>query len=254
MALAAAAALVLALTGALLTPRIAEAVTYATYTVRAGDTLWKIAAANGTSVSALQSANGLNGTTIYAGQQLRVPSSGAAYTVRSGDTLWSIAQKFGTTVSSLMSLNGLRSSVIYPGQTLIVSGSGGIVAPSRNYAASVSSSDLNLIARLVRAEAESEPYTGQVAVAAVVLNRVRSSRFPNTVRGVIYAAGQFETVSNGRINLSARDVDLKAARDALSGWDPSNGALFFFNPRYTTSSYMWSLTVTARIGNHIFAR
>jgi N-acetylmuramoyl-L-alanine amidase len=253
-ALVAAAALALSLAAALPAPKQAQAATYTSYTVSTGDSLWKIATTRGTTVSALQSLNGLSGTTVYPGQTLKVPSSVTTYTVRNGDSLWGIAQRFGTTVSALKSLNGLGSSAIYPGQRLVVAGSGGAVTTSRSSAASLSSTDLDLVARLVRAEAESEPHTGQVAVAAVVLNRVRSSRFPNTVRGVIYAPHQFETVSNGRINMAARDVDLKAARDALGGWDPSNGALFFYNPRYTSSSYMRSLTVTARIGNHVFAR
>jgi len=248
------AVLVLGLAGVCPPARQAGAAAYVSYTVRPGDSLWKIAQANGTTVTALQSANGLPGTTIYPGQTLRVPAGGTAYTVRSGDSLWKIAQAFGTTTSAIMSANGLSSSVIYPGQRLVIPAGWTAPAVSRGTNGGFSSTDVDLMARLVRAEAEAEPYTGQVAVAAVVLNRVRSSRFPNTVRGVVYESHQFEPVSNGRIYVAAADVHIKAVRDAIGGWDPSRGALFFFNPRYTSNSFLWSLTVTARIGQHVFAR
>lgn len=114
-------------------------------------------------------------------------------------------------------------------------------------------SDLDLLARLVKAEAEGEPYTGQVAVAAVVLNRLRSPAFANDVRSVIYQRGQFETVSNGRINEPADAVHFRAVEEALSGRDPSNGALFFFNPAGTRDRFVHSLSVTTRIGRHTFA-
>lgn len=114
-------------------------------------------------------------------------------------------------------------------------------------------SDVDLIARLVKAEAEGEPYAGQVAVAAVVLNRVRSPSFPGDVRGVIYQRGQFESVSNGRVNVPADEVHFRAVEEALSGRDPSGGALFFFNPAGTRDRFVHSLSVTTRIGRHTFA-
>jgi len=233
------------------------------YTVRSGDSLWKIANQHGTSVSALQSANGLRTTVIHPGQRLTIPGgsggSGGRYTVQRGDSLWTIATRHGTTVAALQSANGLRTTEIRPGQTLVIPGgsSGGTTqatVAARSGAASLSASDIDLIARLVRSEAEAEPYAGQVAVAAVVLNRVRSSRFPNTVREVIYQRHQFEPVSNGRINLPAGEVHRRAARDAAAGWDPSGGALFFFNPRKTSNSFLHGLAVTTTIGGHRFAR
>lgn len=252
----AAAVLLLGLVGVFPPAGHADAATYVNYTVRPGDSLWKIATAHGTTVAALQSANGIWGSTIYAGQTLRVPSAGTAYTVRSGDSLWKIAQLFGTTPNAIRSANGLWSSVIYPGQRIVIPGGGRTAAStaSRSSTGTFSSADVDLMARLVRAEAEAEPYEGQVAVAAVVLNRVQSSRFPNTVRNVIYQGHQFEPVSNGRIYIPARDVHVRAVRDAIAGWDPSRGALYFFNPAYTSNSYLWSLTIVARIGNHVFAR
>ncbi len=224
-----------------------------TYTVRSGDSLWAIANRYGTTVSALRSANGLSGSTIYAGQKLLIPTGDGKYTVRSGDSLWAIANRHGTTVNALMSANGLSSSRIYPGQTLRIPAGGSVMTASRG-SGSLSSADADLLARLVRAEAGGEPYSGQVAVAAVVLNRAASSRFPNTVRGVIYQQYQFEPVANGRINVAATETQRRAVRDALSGWDPSGGALYFYNPRGTSNRYLLNRPVTTAIGGHVFAR
>jgi N-acetylmuramoyl-L-alanine amidase len=228
---------------------------YVSYTVRPGDSLWSLSRASGTTVAALQGLNGLGGTVIYAGQTLRLPVR--TYTVRSGDTLWAIARRFGLTVGSLMSCNGLASTTIHPGQRLVVRGAGlgaGGALPASRDGAALSSSDLDLLARLVRAESEAEPYAGQVAVAAVVLNRMRSSRFPDTVREVIYEPHQFETATNGRLGLTATETQRRAVLDALGGWDASGGALFFYNPAGTQNTFLRSLTVTARIGGHIFCR
>ena len=114
------------------------------------------------------------------------------------------------------------------------------------------SSDLTLLARVVYGEARGEPYTGQVAVAAVVLNRVRSSGFPNTIAGVVYQAGAFDCVSDGQINLAPDDTAYKAAQDAMNGWDPTYGCLFYYNPRTATSAWMLSRPVKLVIGDHNF--
>lgn len=115
-----------------------------------------------------------------------------------------------------------------------------------------SSTDLYLLARVVYGEARGEPYTGQVAVAAVVLNRVRSASFPNSVAGVVYQSGAFDCVADGQINLTPNQSAYNAARDALNGWDPSYGCLFYYNPRTATSKWMLSRTVKLNIGNHAF--
>lgn len=117
-----------------------------------------------------------------------------------------------------------------------------------------SNADLNLLARCIYGEARGEPYTGQVAVAAVILNRVKSSKFPNTISGVIYQAGAFTAVSDGQINLSPNQSAYNAARDALNGWDPTNGCLYYYNPATATSKWIWSLKVELKIGRHSFAR
>mgnify|MGYP003304880905 CR=1 FL=1 len=119
---------------------------------------------------------------------------------------------------------------------------------------SSNSSDLNLLARLVYGEARGEPYTGQVAVAAVVLNRVKSSKFPNSIAGVIYQPGAFDVVSDGQINMSPNSTAIKAAQDALNGWDPSYGSIYYFNPNTATSSWIWSRPHVVTIGNHRFCK
>lgn len=118
--------------------------------------------------------------------------------------------------------------------------------------ASASSGDLYLLARLVHGEARGEPYRGKVAVAAVVLNRVRSPHFPNTIAGVIYQRGAFDAVSDGQINLAPDNDSINAARDAMNGWDPTYGCLYYYNPRTATSRWMLSRPVLLRIGNHAF--
>jgi len=135
------------------------------------------------------------------------------------------------------------------GITLGSGGSSGSTGSTSN----ISQSDLNLLARCVYGEARGEPYNGQVAVAAVVLNRVRSSKFPNTISGVIYQAGAFTAVSDGQINLTPNESAYSAARDALNGWDPTGGCLYYYNPATATSSWIWSLTVHIKIGKHNFA-
>ena len=116
----------------------------------------------------------------------------------------------------------------------------------------VSSSDLNLLARVIYGEARGEPYTGQVAVAAVVLNRVKSASFPNTIAGVIYQSGAFDCVADGQINLTPNATARNAAQDALNGWDPTYGCLYYYNPKTATNKWMLSRPVKLSIGNHAF--
>ncbi len=117
---------------------------------------------------------------------------------------------------------------------------------------SASQNDLYLLAKAIYAESRGEPYTGQVAVGAVILNRVKSSKFPNTVSGVIYQPYAFTAVADGQINLSPNQSAMNAAQDALNGWDPTNGCLYYYNPATATSKWIWSLTVTIKIGKHNF--
>lgn len=130
----------------------------------------------------------------------------------------------------------------------------GIFNSSGNSGSSSSSSDLNLLSRLVYGEARGEPYAGQVAVAAVVLNRVKSSSFPNSISGVIYQKGAFNVVDDGQINLSPNSTAKKAAQDALNGWDPSYGSIYYFNPSTATNKWIWSRPHVVTIGKHRFCK
>lgn len=151
-------------------------------------------------------------------------------------------RKNGLTVDGIAGPNTLKAMGIYTSSS------------SNSSSSSSSSSDLNLLSRLVYSEARGESYTGQVAVAAVVLNRVRSSSFPNTIAGVIYQSGAFDAVSDGQINLNPDSTAKKAAQDALNGWDPSYGAIYYFNPNTATNKWIWSRPVTVVIGKHRFCK
>ena len=135
--------------------------------------------------------------------------------------------------------NGLTVDGIAGTKTLNAMG----IYNSSNSSSSSNSTNLNLLSRLVYGEARGEPYSGQVAVAAVVLNRVKSSSFPNTVSGVIYQSGAFDVVSDGQ-----------AAQDAINGWDPSYGAIYYFNPSTATNKWIWSRPMTVKIGKHRFCK
>lgn len=148
--------------------------------------------------------------------------------------------------------NGLTADGIIGTRTAQALGISLSGTTSSSSSSSASSTDLNLLARVVYGEARGEPYTGQVAVAAVVLNRVRSSSFPNSVAGVVYQSGAFDCVSDGQINLTPNQSAYNAAKDALNGWDPTYGCLFYYNPRTATSKWMLSRTVKLSIGNHAF--
>ena len=114
-------------------------------------------------------------------------------------------------------------------------------------------SELSLLARLVSGEARGEPYIGQVAVAAVVLNRVRSDEFPDTVSGVIFQPGAFDAVWDGQFDMTPTDSAVRAARDAMNGWDPTGGCTYYYNPATATNSWICSRQVQLTIGQHAFA-
>ncbi len=145
--------------------------------------------------------------------------------------------------------NGLTADGIVGSQTLKALGISSTSSSSSTY----SDNDLILLAKLIYGEARGESYTGQVAVGAVVLNRVKSSSFPNTISGVIYQKNAFTAVNDGQINLTPNQTAKNAARDALNGWDPTNGALYYYNPAIATSSWIFSRTTLTTIGNHVFA-
>lgn len=123
-------------------------------------------------------------------------------------------------------------------------------------ASSGSNSDIQLLARAINGEARGEPYEGQVAIGAVILNRVKDSRFPNTIAGVIYQSGAFTAVADGQINQAMEDeaTVMKAARDAMNGWDPTGGAVYYFNPATATNKWIWSRPLIKTIGKHRFCK
>ncbi len=125
---------------------------------------------------------------------------------------------------------------------------------SSSSSSSATSNEKTLLAMVINGEARGEPYEGQVAVGAVVLNRVKHASFPNTIAGVIYQNGAFTAVDDGQINMPIQDSCYKAAQDALNGWDPTGGAIYYYNPATATSSWIWSRPVIKQIGKHVFCR
>ena len=150
--------------------------------------------------------------------------------------------------------NGLTVDGIAGPATLKAMGIYNSSNSSSSSSSSSNSSNLNLLARVIYGEARGEPYSGQVAVGAVVMNRVKSSSFPNTISGVIYQSGAFDAVRDGQINLTPDSTAKKAAQDALNGWDPSYGAIYYFNPSTATNKWIWSRPMTVTIGRHRFCK
>ncbi|RWZ52199.1 LysM peptidoglycan-binding domain-containing protein [Halobacillus fulvus] len=178
-------------------------------------------------------------TTI--GTAAEASANSGVHTVQSGDTLYEIAMKYGVSMKQLQQVNGKSGSMIYPGEQLTLP-----VVPG--------SYERDLLARLVEAEAKGESYAGKVAVATVVLNRVESDLFPDSIYGVIYQDRQFTPVSNGTINQAASDASERAVQEALAYQGYDRGSLFFYNPDKATSAYLSQKEVTTIIGNHVFLR
>lgn len=226
----------------------------ANYTVQSNDTLYEIGQLFGTPSSTIRSDNGLSGNMIYPGQVLYVRAD--TYTVKSGDTLYLIANRLGVSLDLLRKANNKWDNTIYPGQKLAVpasnnSGAAVLKQVSINY----TQAEVDLLARLVRAEAEGEPYQAKVGVAAVVVNRVKSDLFPNSITSVIYQKDsgyyQFTPVENGWISRPATATDRQAALEALKGIDPSHGALYYFDDS-ATNKWLWSKPILARIGHMVY--
>lgn len=153
-------------------------------------------------------------------------------------------------VKKFQQKNGLKVDGVVGTQTLNALG----ISAGNNSNKSTNNSNLYLISQVVYGEARGEPYEGQVAVAAVLLNRVADSRFPNTVAGVVYESGAFTCVADGQINLTPDNTAKKAAQDAINGWDPTHGCVYYFNPNTATSSWIWSRPQMLAIGKHIFCK
>lgn len=190
------------------------------------------------------------------------------HTVRTGESMWLIANNYNISLNSLVAANpGVNPEIIHPGQELTLpqgnSGTATTNLASREGRTTTSrwnfnNGEIDLFARLVHSEAAGEPYRGMVAVAASVLNRMKSFQYPNTLSGVInqVVGGyyQYSPVLDGRINLPACQQSYQAVYEALEGTDPSGGALGFYNPRKTSNQWVRQQPVTTTIGNHVFFR
>lgn len=150
-------------------------------------------------------------------------------------------------VKQFQSNNGLAADGIAGPKTLDALG-----ITSLGTSGGYSSADISLLARIISAEARGEPYSGQVAVGAVILNRIEHPSFPNTLSGVIYQPGAFSCLTDGQVNEPVADSAKRAANDAINGWDPSGGAIYYYNPAKTTNKFMWSRPVITVIGKHKF--
>ena len=231
----------------------------ASYTVQKNDSLYKIGVLFNTSANTIKADNKLNSNTIYPGQKLYVRAN--THTVKKGDTLSKIAGWYGVSLEQLRKANNKWDNMIYPGQQLNIpsaaaSAAGTKAASQSKAVVSYTQAELDLLARLVRAEAESEPYAAKVGVAAVIVNRIKDDQFPDTISSVIYEISsngyyQFTPVENGMISKPATQEDRNAALEALQGSDPSNGALFYFDDS-ATNKWLWSKPIKAWIGRMVF--
>lgn len=167
----------------------------------------------------------------------------------SGDVDGIYGTKTKAAVVKFQKKNGLTADGIAGKKTLAKMG-----ISSTNTNNSNTSSDLNLLAKVISAEARGESYTGQVAVGAVILNRVAHASFPDSISGVVYQKGAFSCMTDGQINTKTADSCYKAAQDAINGWDPSGGAIYYYNPKTAKSSWIRNRPVIITIGNHVFCR
>ncbi len=225
----------------------------ATYTTVSGDSLFKISQIFNTSITSLMNDNKLTSTNLNIGQKLNVP--GITHTVKKGESLYLISKSYKISLETLRRANNIYTDYLDIGQKLNVPAKSSTAPESVDNTPAYSASDLDLLARLITAEAQGEQYNAKVAVGAVVLNRVKSGSFKNTISGVIYEVidgyYQFTPVLNGWINKPASADSIKAAKEALSGVDPTNGALFYFD-KTATNKWLLSRPVSIRIDNMIF--
>lgn len=180
-----------------------------------------------------------------------------SYTVRPGDTLYQVCRDYNVSLGSLMRANNLKSTVIYPNQKLTIPAASVSAYGMVLSRGDISRDDIELLARLIHAEARGESFEGKVAVGAVIINRLASPDFPKNIREVILENNnrvyQFSPVQDGSINLQPDEESRQAALEALMGRDPTGGALFFYNPVIAEDKWIKTLPIVTRIGNHVFA-
>ncbi|EDS78686.1 cell wall hydrolase [Clostridium massiliodielmoense] len=248
---------------------LSQSVFAATYKVVPNDSLYKIGKLFNTSVTSIKNNNNLKGDIIYPGQALNVPAK--VHNVVSGESLYLISKKYNISLDSLRKANNKWDNLIYPNDKLLIPS---LNVTSTNSATTKPSStsvqasttpksvipytqdDLDVLSRLVHAEAGGESYKTRVCVASVVINRVKSNQFPNSIKGVVYEVSdghyQFTPVLNGMINKPATEEDKKAALEALNGNDPTKGALYFFD-NTVTNKWLLSKPVALHSDKMTFA-
>lgn len=252
--------------GVLLSLTLSQTTAFAAnYKIVKNDSLYKIGNLFGTSISTLKTTNKLQSDKIYPGQILDV--SAKIHTVQKGNTLYSIAKKYNVKLFSLRKANHKWNDLILPGRKLIIPASktssnatlSSSTAKSDSSKAVISytQEEFDLLARLITAEANGEPYSAMVGIGAVVVNRVKSAEWPNTISAVINDVPggyyQFTPVENGYINNPATDEAKKAAKEVLNGSDPSKKAMFYYDDT-CTNEWIKSKPVTVKIGSMIFAK
>ncbi|MDO4541584.1 MAG: LysM peptidoglycan-binding domain-containing protein, partial [Bacillota bacterium] len=200
---------------------------YDSYTVKPGDTVYKIAQAKGLRAEAIVNANGLDngGQDIYPNMVLVLDSNAknspqANYTVSSGDSLYKIAVSYGTTVKELQRVNSLTAARIYAGQRLYIPQAVAPEVENSGNTLDLTEDEIYMMAKMIYGEARGESYSGQVAVGAVIINRIKSPDFPNTMAGVLFQKNQFSAVDDGQYYLTPDSTAIAAAYDAAAGTDP----------------------------------
>lgn len=252
---------------------------YTYHQIAPGETVWKIAQKYQVDMDVIVTANGLknSGNMVMAYETILIDSNAKSnskgnYVVKSKDTLYQLAKANKTSVEKIMSANGLTANRIYVGQKLYIPNlaatkstatSNTATATAAKTTATVSSSsssnftdeEVMMIAKMIYGEARGESYLGQVAVGAVIVNRVYSSLFPNTVAGVLFQKSQFTAYSDGQYFLTPNDTAIKAAKEAVAGVDPTGGCLFYWNPvKAPNNAFLNAKTILATIGEHVFAK
>jgi N-acetylmuramoyl-L-alanine amidase len=254
--------------------------------VKRGDTIYELSKKYGVSVHLIKSSNRLTKNLIRVGQKLVIPTaittkhvstrrsklSLIKHSVITGESLSEIAEDFGVTVKGLINANNLKTHTIKAGQKLVIPKFVKIAEPQRgevkeNYLiargiknfARITKKEFRLLAQIINAESGGENYQGQVAVGAVILNRLESGAFPKSIRGIVYertprGVYQFSPVGNGTIHREPTVAAMKAAEEALQGEDPTKGALYFYNPRKSNDKWIRTRKPITKIGNHVFAK
>jgi len=199
------------------------------------------------SIDSLKAANNLRSDLIIAGKTIEIPTE---HTVVRGESLYLLAKRYGTSIDAIAKANNITGTIIYVGQKMIIPA----VSKVSDIKIGATTQELDMLARAVYSEARGEPFQGQVAVAAVILNRVAHPDFPNTIAGVIYQPWAITAVSDGQFWLPPNQTAYTAAQQALNGVDPTNGALYYYNPVTATNQWIRSRQILTQIGNHVFAK